>query len=365
MGLAWLDFCSRQGWNWSRFRPDRKARRWQGKSDPVDAEAAARAAQAGRASGVPKTRGGKVDALRALRVARRSAVAARADAQRQIKALIVTAPDALRTTLRGLGNRKLIAQCATRRPDRAAAGDPAVATTHALRVLARRHQQLSVEIDELDALIGPLVTAINPTLIGLSGVGTDVAGQLLVTAGDNPQRLRSEAAFAMLCGAAPLPASSGRTHRHRLNRGGDRQANAALYRVVLCRLRWDPRTRAYAQRRTTRRHVQARDHPLPQALMGRQGEVESYSSARPVSLRCRRERSTSFPACRSRPGGAQPVRPPGRDGHADRRWASWFEPPAGSSLTRAASFELSRRRSACGLLGSRTAGGMSGLEPCH
>ena len=232
-------------------RPDRKTRRWQGKSDPVDAEAAARAAQAGRASGVPKTRGGKVDALRALRVARRSAVAARADAQRQIKALIVTAPDALRTTLRGLGNRKLIALCATRRPDRAAAGDPAVATTHALRVLARRHQQLSVEIDELDALIGPLVTAINPTLIGLSGVGTDVAGQLLVTAGDNPQRLRSEAAFAMLCGAAPLPASSGRTHRHRLNRGGDRQANAALYRVVLCRLRWDPRTRAYAQRRTT------------------------------------------------------------------------------------------------------------------
>ena len=121
----------------------------------------------------------------------------------------------------------------------------------ALRALARRHQQLSVEIDELDALIGPLVTAINPTLTGLFGVGTDVAGQLLVTAGDNPQRLRSEAAFAMLCGAAPLPASSGRTHRHRLNRGGDRQANAALYRIVLCRLRWDPRTRAYAQRRTT------------------------------------------------------------------------------------------------------------------
>jgi transposase len=121
----------------------------------------------------------------------------------------------------------------------------------ALRSLARRHQQLTTEIDELDTLIAPLVAAINPTLVELSGVGTDVAGQLLVTAGDNPQRLRSEAAFAMLCGAAPLPASSGRTHRHRLNRGGDRQANAALYRIVLCRLRWDPRTRAYAQRRTT------------------------------------------------------------------------------------------------------------------
>ena len=147
-------------------RPDRKTRRWQGKSDPVDAEAAARAAQAGRASGVPKTRGGKVDALRALRVARRSAVAARADAQRQIKALIVTAPDGLRMTLRGLGDRELIAHCATRRPDRAAAGDPTVATMLALRALARRHQQLSAEIDELDALIGPLVTAINPALIG-------------------------------------------------------------------------------------------------------------------------------------------------------------------------------------------------------
>jgi hypothetical protein len=237
-------------------RPDRKTRRGQGKSDPVDAEAAARAAQAGRASGVPKTRGGKVDALRALRVARRSAVAARADAQRQIKALIVTAPDALRMTLRGLGDRELIAHCATRRPDRAAAGEPTVATdARTARAgppppaavggdrRARRHDRPAGYRDQPHPDW--------PTLIGLSGVGTDVAGQLLVTAGDNPQRLRSEAAFAMLCGAAPLPASSGRTHRHRLNRGGDRQANAALYRIVLCRLRWDLRTRAYAQRRTT------------------------------------------------------------------------------------------------------------------
>jgi hypothetical protein len=121
-----------------------------------------------RACGVPKTRGGKVDALR---VARRSAVAARADAQRQIKPLIVTAPDALWMTLRGLGDRELIAQCATRRAERAAAGDPTVATMLALRALVHRHQQLTVEIDELGALIGPLVTAINPTLIGLSGVG--------------------------------------------------------------------------------------------------------------------------------------------------------------------------------------------------
>jgi transposase len=232
-------------------RPDRKARRQQGKSDPVDAEAAARAAQAGRAVGVPKGRDGGVEALRALRIARRSAVAARARAQTQMTSMIVTAPDPLRSQLRELGVRQLVTHCATRRPDRAAAADPATATVIALRALARRHQQLSAEITELDALIAPLVTAINPALCALVGVGPEVAGQLLVTAGDNPHRPRSEAAFAMLCGAAPLPASSGRTDRHRLNRGGDRQANRALYRIVLCRLRWDPRARDYAARRTT------------------------------------------------------------------------------------------------------------------
>jgi transposase len=232
-------------------RPDRKTRHHRGKSDPVDAEAAARAALAGQATAIPKTRGGRVDALRALRTARRSAVSARADAQTRMKALLITAPEALRHQLAGLGDRELLAHCASRRPDRTAAADPTTATVLALRALARRHQQLSAEIAELDALIAPLVTALNPALLALSGVGIDVAAQMLITAGDNPARLRSEAAFAMLCGVAPLPASSGRTHRHRLNRGGDRQANAALYRIVLCRLRWDPRTRAYARRRAT------------------------------------------------------------------------------------------------------------------
>jgi transposase len=231
-------------------RPDRKTRRWQGKSDPVDAEAAARAAQSGRRTGTPKQRDGQVEALRVLRIARRSAVAARADAQRRMKALTVTAPDLLRSALRGLADRQLVEVCAAKRPDRATVGDPTIATVIALRALARRHQQLTVEIDDLDTLIGPLTQTINPTLCALLGAGPDVAGQLLVTAGQNPHRLRSEAAFAMLCGAAPLPASSGRTHRHRLNRGGDRQANAALYRIVLCRLRWDPRTRVYVERRT-------------------------------------------------------------------------------------------------------------------
>ena len=231
-------------------RPDRKARRYQGKSDPIDAIAAAKAALAGDRTGTPKHRDGRIEALRTLRVARRSAVDQRAQAQRQIKALIVTAPDDLRERLRGLPVKELINVCAGLRPERADAASPVTAAKIALRSLARRHQQLTEEIDDLDDLLEPLVAAINPALVAANGVGTDVAGQLLVTAGENHGRLRSEAAFAMLCGAAPIPASSGKTTRQRLNRGGDRQANAALYRVVLCRLRWDPRTRAYMERRT-------------------------------------------------------------------------------------------------------------------
>ncbi|MBD3141562.1 IS110 family RNA-guided transposase [Microbispora bryophytorum] len=231
-------------------RPDRKTRRFQGKSDPIDAISAAKTALAGERTGTPKQRDGRIEAVRNLRVARRSAVDQRADAQRQIKALIVTAPDDLRERLRGLPVKQLISICAGLRPDQADTASPATAAKIALRSLARRHQRLSEEIDELDALLDPLVAAINPRLVAANGVGTDVAGQLLVTAGENHERLTSEAAFAMLCGAAPIPASSGKTTRHRLNRGGDRQANKALYRVVICRLRWDPRTRAYMARRT-------------------------------------------------------------------------------------------------------------------
>lgn len=231
-------------------RPSRKTRRFQGKSDPIDAIQAAKAALAGDRGGTAKQRDGRVEALRNLRVARRGAVGQRADTQRQIKALIVTAPDELRARLRGLTVKRLITACASLRPDRADAASPATAVEIALRSLAHRHQQLSIEITDLDELLEPLVAAINPSLLATNGVGADVAGQLLVTAGQNHDRLTSEAGFAMLCGVAPIPASSGKTTRHRLNRGGDRQANAVLYRVVLCRLRWDPRTRAYAQRRT-------------------------------------------------------------------------------------------------------------------
>ncbi|GAA2670081.1 hypothetical protein GCM10010412_048870 [Nonomuraea recticatena] len=231
-------------------RPDRKTRRFQGKSDPIDAIQAAKTALAGTRAGTPKQRDGRIEALRNLRVARRSAVNQRADTQRQIKALIVTAPDTLRSCLRGLGIKDLIATCARLRPDQADVANPATATQIALRSLARRHQQLTTEITNLDELLEPLVTAINPELMAVHGVGPDTAGQLLVTAEENHDRLTSEAAFAMLCGVAPIPASSGKTSRHRLNRGGDRQANAALYRIALVRLRWDPRTRTYMERRT-------------------------------------------------------------------------------------------------------------------
>jgi transposase len=231
-------------------RPNRKTRRCHGKSDPIDAVAAAKAAAAGQDTGTPKHRDGCVEALRNLRVARRCAVDQRADVIRAIKSLIGTAPEQLRQQLRRLTTTKLITLCAGMRPDRTDTANPTTAAKIALRSLARRHRQLSTEISELDELLAPLVAAINPKLVAAKGIGIDIAGQLLITAGENHDRIRSEAAFAKLCGVAPLPASSGKTQRHRLNRGGDRQANAALYRIVLTRLRWDPRTQEYATRRT-------------------------------------------------------------------------------------------------------------------
>ena len=230
-------------------RPDRKTRRAKGKSDPIDAYAAARAALSGQASGTPKTRDGKVEAIRVLRTARGSAVKARTQAINQLKGLLVTAPAELREQLRPLDSAALVGSCARLRPGTDLT-DPANAVKTALRRLATRIHALNAEITDADRELAPLVSAAAPGLVALMGIGPEVAGQLLVTAGDNPDRLRSEAAFAHLCGVAPLPASSGRTDRHRLNRGGDRAANCALYRIVVSRLRHDPSTRAYAERRT-------------------------------------------------------------------------------------------------------------------
>jgi transposase len=230
-------------------RPDRKTRRVKGKSDPIDAYAAATAVLSGRATGIPKSRDGVVDAVRVLRIARRSAVKARTQAMNQIRGLLVSAPAMLREQVAGLERAALIRTLARLRP-----GDdlsrPLAATRQALRRLARRHQALDAEIAELDAEISPLVKQAAPQPLELFGVGPETAGQLLASAGDNPERMRSEAAFAHLAGVAPIPASSGRTHRHRLNRGGDRAADNALHTIVLTRMRFDERTRAYVERRT-------------------------------------------------------------------------------------------------------------------
>lgn len=231
-------------------RPDRRVRRRLGKSDPIDAYAAAAAVASGRAAGTPKTGDGTVEAIRMLRVARTSAVKARTCAINQITTLLVTAPETVRSAAAGLRRAALIGHLARLRPGTDLA-DPVHAAKASLRILARRWQHLDAEVRELDGQIHTLVKHTAPALLDLPGVGTETASQLLVTAGDNPERLRSAASFAALCGAAPVPASSGKTRRHRLCRGGDRQANRALHTIALTRMSHDPRTRTYVQRRTT------------------------------------------------------------------------------------------------------------------
>lgn len=229
-------------------RPNRQVRRRHGKSDPVDAVEAARAAQSGRAFGAAKTRDGNVEAIRALVVAKRSARSTKIKSLNQIRHLSFTAPDELRERLKGCSRHHLAAEAAALRPR--PGGDPVImATKTALRTLGRRVLALDDEKATLDELLADLVTATAPGLLGLHGVGVDTAATLLVTAGDNPQRLRSEAAWAHLCGVAPIEASSGKVTRHRLNRGGDRQANCALWSIVITRMGSDPRTRAYVARR--------------------------------------------------------------------------------------------------------------------
>ena len=231
------------------IRPNRQTRRRRGKSDPTDAEAAARAVLAGEATGAPKAGNDVVEMIRVLRVARSSAVKARVQAVNVLHALVITAPGELRQRLSGLTTTALVSAAAGLRPGRERT--VLAHTKMALRSVAQRCQALDAELAGLDARLDELTAEAAPDLLERFGVGPDTAGALLVTAGDNPHRLRSEAAFAMLCGVAPLPASSGQTtDRYRLNRGGDRQANVALYRIVLVRMRWDSRTKHYVERRT-------------------------------------------------------------------------------------------------------------------
>jgi transposase len=205
---------------------------------------------AGVATAAPKRRDGMVEAIRALRTARRGAVKARTAAINQLKALLVTAPASLREALEGRSTPALVAACGRLRPDQTALANPAHATKAALAMVAQRIQLLEAEITLADQRLATLVGRAAPRLLKLLAIGNDHAGQLLVTAGQHPERLRGEAAFAHLCGVAPIPASSGKTRRHRLHRGGDRDANRALHLAVVVRMRFCPRTRAYVERRT-------------------------------------------------------------------------------------------------------------------
>jgi transposase len=230
-------------------RPNRQQRRRAGKSDTVDAIEAARAALSGRASGIAKTADGNAEAIRALLIAKRSARDTRIMCMNQIRHLGFTAPDELRERLRGVSRRRLAYTAAG---FRSTAGADVVtrATKLALQTLGRRVLDLDTTTERIDAELATLVRAAAPGLVTLEGVGIDTAAILLVAAGDNPQRLRSEAAFAHLCGVAPIEASSGKTIRHRLNQGGNRQANHALWRIVFTRMSSDERTRKYVARRT-------------------------------------------------------------------------------------------------------------------
>jgi len=229
-------------------RPNLARRRLRGKSDPTDAENAARAVLAGEATALPKSQSGVVEALRVLAVTRRSAVKARTQAINQLRSLLVSAPDDVRARLLKTSPDECVAKC---RRIRLLGNSPVfVALSQALRTLAKRWTSLSCEIKSLDRTLKQLTEHVAVRLLQQFGIGTQTAATLMVTAGDNPERLHSEAAFAALCGASPLQASSGKTVRHRLNRGGDRAANNALWTIAMVRMRSEERTSAYIARRT-------------------------------------------------------------------------------------------------------------------
>ncbi len=230
-------------------RPNRQLRRAKGKTDFVDAEAAARVALAYEQPCVPKSQDGYVEAIRALRVARNSAVKARTQVINQIKSLLVNTSEELNIKTRGLNNKKLIGHLGGLRPSNHSVES---ATKLALRSLAKRAGYLSKEIASLDHELAMLIETNAPRrLLDLPGVGIDVAGALLVAVGDNPERMRSESSFAALCGVSPVCASSGKTQRVRLNRGGNREANKALWRIAMVRLSHDQRTKDYIAKKTT------------------------------------------------------------------------------------------------------------------
>jgi transposase len=249
-------------------RPNRQRRRRRGKSDLTDAESAARAVLAGDASTVPKDTTGRVETVRILHLTRRSAVKAKTQAGNQMKDIILTAPEHIRSQLRGKTTRQRVRICATWRPGPVT--DPAAAARQCLRDLARRWIALHEEIKQLEADLTQLLTALVPTLLAQNGVGIDVAAKLVIAAGENPERLRTEAAFSALCGSSPVEASSGKHSSHRLSRGGNRQANNALHTVAMHRSRNCDETKTYiAKRRSDGKTDRAIRRCLKRALARR------------------------------------------------------------------------------------------------
>lgn len=232
-------------------RPNRQDRRMRGKSDPIDAINAARAVLSDMATSRPKSRDGYVEAVRQIRATRRSAVKARRAALHQIHGLLWCAPDDLRARLSDYDRAALVARCARLRiPAQHSFSDPTMTARRMLRRLAKRVHILDEEIGEANRELEEILQKHAPNLLAVNGVGTETAGQMLTTAGQNIERLHSEASLARLCGVAPIPASSGATTRHRLHRGGDRDANSSIHLVVINRLRWHQPTKAYMDRRT-------------------------------------------------------------------------------------------------------------------
>ncbi len=234
--------------------PDKHDRRRRGKDDDVDAQNAAHAAFARKRVVTPKTRDGRIESLRVLKVCRKTAVAARKIGLQMIHTTIVCAPDELREPLRHLTRMQLIRTLAAWRPDLTDFRNVASAYRITLKSLGRRYLELHDEIADLDTMIGAIVNEVAPALVARNSIGRESAAQLLLTAGDNVDRLPSEASFAALCGVSPVPASSGKVTRHRLNRGGDGAANSALHIIAIGRLRTDARTKAYVARRIAEGH---------------------------------------------------------------------------------------------------------------
>ncbi len=269
----------------NRTRP--AERRRQGKTDPLDAYRAARSVLSGEATTPPKNQ--SIEPLRALNIARKTAVQTQQKILRQIEAILISAPPHLRDKYRNLGKTKLIKTLANTRPDQHQNPDEAN-ILYALWTLTHRHQNLDQEINALTQRLEALTNKINPALLTIKGIGPIIATQIIITVGDNPHRLRSSASLAALCGVAPVPVSSGKHSRHRLSRGGDRAANAALYQIVKVRLSCDPRTKTYWKEHREKRWTPAMIfRALKRAIikeiyraLTQKCEIPDYSDLRPT-----------------------------------------------------------------------------------